>query len=86
MREIAPAHKETRNNHEIKYLKKEQWHCLLESADNYSDKLIVKLLYSTGMRVGELAKLKVEDIDFQERFIHIPAENTKTNTTRTDLF
>ena len=72
-----------RNNHEIKYLKKDQWHSLIESIDNYRDKLIVKLLYSTGMRVGELAKLKVEDIDFQERFIHIPAENTKTNTART---
>jgi len=68
---------------EIKYLKKEEWLRLIESVDNYRDKLIVKLLYSTGMRVGELAKLKVEDIDFQERFIHIPAENTKTNTART---
>ncbi|MBA7492921.1 Tyrosine recombinase XerD [subsurface metagenome] len=68
---------------EIKYLKKEEWLRLIESVDNYRDKLIVKLLYSTGMRVGELAKLKVEDIDFQERFIRIPAENTKTNTART---
>ena len=74
---------EKQNNHEVKYLKKEEWHRLLESIDNYRDKLIVKLLYSTGMRVGELAKLKVEDIDFHERFIHIPAENTKTNTART---
>lgn len=74
---------EKQNNREIKYLKKEQWLCLIESVDNYRDKLIVKLLYSTGMRVGELAKLKVENIDFRERFIHIPAENTKTNTART---
>ncbi|MBA7493477.1 Tyrosine recombinase XerD [subsurface metagenome] len=71
------------NNKEIKYLKREQWLQLIESIDNYRDKLIVKLLYSTGMRVGELARLRVEDIDFQERFIHIPAENTKTNTART---
>ena len=71
------------NNHEIKYLKKQEWLHLLESVDNYRDKLIVKLLYSTGMRVGELSKLKVADIDFHERFIHIPAENTKTNTART---
>ena len=70
-------------NHEIKHLKKEQWLRLIKSIDNYRDKLIVKLLYSTGMRVGELAKLKVENIDFHERFIHIPAENTKTNTTPT---
>ncbi len=73
----------TSKNREIKYLKKEEWLRLMESVDNYRDKLIVKLLYSTGMRVGELAKLKVEDIDFHERFIHIPAENTKTNTART---
>ena len=71
------------SNREIKYLKKDEWQQLIESIDSYRDKLIVKLLYSTGMRVGELAKLKVEDIDFQERFVHIPAENTKTNTTRT---
>ena len=74
---------ERQNHSEIKYLKKQEWLCLIESIDNYRDKLIVKLLYSTGMRVGELAKLKVEDIDFHERFIHIPAENTKTNTART---
>ena len=72
-----------RNNSEIKYLKNEEWTRLIEAIDNYRDKLIVKLLYSTGMRVGELSKLKVEDIDFTERFIHIPAENTKTKTART---
>jgi hypothetical protein len=68
---------------EIKYLKKEEWLRLIESVDSYRDKLIINLLYSTGMRVGELAKLKIKDIDFQERFIHIPAENTKTRTART---
>jgi len=86
MPETQPKNQATmqkRNNREIKYLKKEEWLGLIESIDNYRDKLIVKLLYSTGMRVGELSKLKLEDIDFQERFIHIPAENTKTNTART---
>ena len=72
-----------RNTNEIKYLKKDEWTRLIETIDNYRDKLIVKLLYSTGMRVGELSKMKVEDIDFTERFIHIPAENTKTKTART---
>ena len=72
-----------RNNSEIKYLKNEEWSRLIESIDDYRDKLIINLLYSTGMRVGELSKLKVEDIDFTERFIHIPAENTKTKTART---
>jgi len=72
-----------KNTQGIKYLKNEEWSRLLETIDNYRDKLIVKLLYATGMRVGELSKLKLKDIDFQERFIHIPAENTKTKTART---
>jgi len=76
--------KQQRRNFEgIKYLKNEEWSRLIEVIDNYRDKLIVKLLYSTGMRVGELSKLKLKDIDFTERFIHIPAENTKTKTART---
>ena len=75
--------RDSKGYREIKYLKKEEWLRLIESVDSYRDKLIVKLLYSIGMRVGELTKLKVGDIDFQERFIHIPAENTKTNTART---
>ncbi len=67
----------------IKYLKKEEWDKLRSSIDNYRDKLIITLLYSTGMRVGEFTKLKVEDIDFEERFIRIPEENTKTKEGRT---
>ena len=67
----------------IKYLKREEWDKLRESIDNYRDKLIITLLYSTGMRVGEFTKLEVQDIDFPERFIRIPLENTKTRTGRT---
>lgn len=67
----------------IKYFKREEWKKLRGSIDNYRDKLIISLLYSTGMRVGEFTKLKVEDIDFPETFISVPAENTKTRETRT---
>jgi len=67
----------------IKYLKKEEWEKLRGSIDNYRDKLIITLLYATGMRVGEFTKLKIQDIDFEERFIRIPAENTKTKEGRT---
>ncbi|MEA1964601.1 MAG: site-specific integrase, partial [Candidatus Aerophobetes bacterium] len=65
----------------IKYLKKEEWDKLRCSIDNYRDKLIIGMLYATGMRVGELIKLRIENIDFNERFITIPAENTKTSRT-----
>ena len=45
----------------IKYLKKDEWDKLRGSVDNYRDKLIITLLYATGMRVGEFTKLRVED-------------------------
>ena len=35
------------------------------------------------MRVGEFTKLTVGDIDFDERFIRIPPENSKTGEGRT---
>lgn len=67
----------------IKYLKKEEWDKLRSSIDNYRDKLIISILYTTGMRVGEFTRLNIQDIDFNERFITIPAQNTKTRTART---
>ena len=73
--------KEQRRN--IKYLKREEWEELRVSIDNVRDKLIISILYATGMRVGELSKLRIEDIDFEERFIWIPWEHTKTKTART---
>lgn len=73
--------KEQRRN--IKYLKRQEWEQLRASIDNVRDKLIISILYAIGMRVGELSKLRIEDIDFQERFIRIPWENSKTKTART---
>ncbi len=41
-------------------------------------KPIVIMALDTGMRRGELIKLKWEDLDFEERLIHVKAFNTKT--------
>lgn len=66
-----------------KYLKGPEWEKLIGVVENYRDKLVLKILYGTGMRVGELSLLEINDIDFEERYIHIPAQNTKTRTART---
>ncbi len=39
---------------------------IIDSIDNVKHKLIVKLLYSAGLRVGELVKLKVCDLSIDE--------------------
>lgn len=38
-----------------------------DKCDNLRDLAIIDLLYSTGIRVGELVKLNINDINFEER-------------------
>jgi len=48
-----------------KYLKEEELKALLEAPRRMRDRLIVKLLYETGMRVGELTALTIGDVDLE---------------------
>ncbi len=44
---------------------------ILSSVSNIKHKAILMLVYSAGLRVSEVVKLKVENIDNQRRLIHI---------------
>ncbi len=44
---------------------------IFDAIDNVKHKLIMKVAYSAGLRVSEVVKLKVEDIDFDRKLIHI---------------
>lgn len=44
---------------------------ILSSVDNIKHKAILMLIYSAGLRVGEVVKLKPEDIDSKRMLIHI---------------
>jgi len=44
---------------------------ILSSATNIKHKAILGLVYSAGLRVSEVVKLRVEDIDAERRMIHI---------------
>ncbi|HEX9907553.1 MAG TPA: tyrosine-type recombinase/integrase [Thermoplasmata archaeon] len=48
-----------------KYLKQDELKALLEAPKRMRDRLIIKLLYETGMRVGELAALSIGDVDLE---------------------
>lgn len=48
-----------------KYLKQDELKALLEAPKRMRDRLIIKLLYETGMRVGELTALTVGDVDLE---------------------
>ncbi|GER92649.1 integrase [hot springs metagenome] len=52
-------------------LSKEEVAKILNSVDNIKHKAILMLVYSAGLRVGEVIKLKPEDIDSKRMLIHI---------------
>jgi site-specific recombinase XerD len=76
---------------DVKYLKHNQVLHLLDSIEDPRDKLIVRTIYATGVRVSELCNMNIEDIDFDERTIRIRGKGDKMRTvfidddTRADL-
>ncbi len=52
-----------------KVISREKIKEMIESCDNLKHKLIVKLLYSSGLRLQELINLKREDIDFDRNLL-----------------
>lgn len=62
---------------DIKYLKHNQVLRLIDSIDDPRDKLIVRTIYATGVRVSELCNMNIEDIDFDEHTIRIRGKGDK---------
>jgi|GEM_PF-1466558 len=54
-----------------KFISEEEVYKLVSEANNLRNKLIILVLYTTGMRVSELCNLKVSDIMFDSGFIRI---------------
>jgi integrase/recombinase XerC/integrase/recombinase XerD len=62
---------------EVKYLKHSQVLRLIDSISDERDKLIVRTIYATGVRVSELCGIDIEDIDFEEHTIRIKGKGDK---------
>ncbi len=54
-----------------KYLKEDELKALLETPKRMRDRLLIKLLYETGIRVGELSALTIGDVDLDAAEITI---------------
>ncbi|MEW6375931.1 MAG: site-specific tyrosine recombinase/integron integrase [Thermodesulfobacteriota bacterium] len=52
-------------------LSKEEVTKILSSVDNVKHKALLMVVYSAGLRVGEVVRLKTEDIDSNRKLIHI---------------
>jgi site-specific recombinase XerD len=65
---------------EVKYLKHNQVLRLIDSIEDTRDKLIVRTIYATGVRVSELCNINIEDIDSDEHTIRIRGKGDKIRT------
>lgn len=65
---------------ELLYLKHADVVALLEAIEDARDRLIVRTIYATGVRVSELCGIQIEHIDFSEETIRIRGKGDKIRT------
>ena len=62
-----------------KFLTPTEFNALLKAAKDDREKCILLLLAGAGLRVGEMAQIKAEDIDFGKGYLHVQAIDAKFN-------
>lgn len=65
------------------FLRPEEFKRLIEATRDDRERCMLLLMAGAGVRVGEMVAIKVEDIDFPKRFLHIGTENAKGGRPRT---
>jgi integrase len=66
----------------IRYLTVPEWNRVLDCVEDYRHKLMLRVLYELGCRVGEFVRIRLGDLDFGRSSVFIPAANTKTRQRR----
>lgn len=57
--------------HEREPLSREEMRALIQAPDNVRDRLVIAKLYVTGVRVKELANIKLDDVDLETGAVHV---------------
>jgi len=66
----------------IRYLTIEEWQQFLDVIEDYRHKLMMRVIYELGCRVGEFVRIQLKHLTFGRCTIYFPAENTKTKKRR----
>ena len=66
----------------IRYLSVEEWTQFLDAIEDYRHKLILRMIYELGCRVGEFVRIQLKHLSFVRQTVYFPAENTKTRLRR----
>lgn len=69
---------------ELIYLKHSQVLELLASIPDVRDRLVIRVIYATGVRVSELCGITLEDIDFSSHTIRVKGKGGKIRTVFVD--
>ena len=65
------------------FLSKDEFIRQFKAAKDDCDHCLLQLMAGTGLRVGEMVQIRIEDIDFDNACLHIRAENAKYKKART---
>lgn len=66
----------------IRYLTVEELNQFFDAIEDYRHKLMMRLIYELGCRVGEFVRLELRHLNFSRCTVYFPAENTKTKQRR----
>ena len=69
---------------ELVYLKHSQVLELLSSIQDLRDRLVIRTIYATGVRVSELCSITLSDIDFSSQTIRVKGKGGKIRTVFVD--
>lgn len=69
----------------VRFLTPEELQCFFDAVSRYEHKLMFRLAYETGCRVGELVRIQVKHLDMVNAAVFFPAEHTKTRQRRTSF-
>ncbi len=67
----------------IRYLTLPELQKLFDQIEDYRHKLMLRMIYELGCRVGEFVRIQIKHLDFNRSTVLFPAENTKTARRRT---
>ncbi|MCL4218998.1 MAG: site-specific integrase [Candidatus Hydrogenedentes bacterium] len=79
---VKEIRKHERFGETIRYMTLEEWQRFLDSIEKYEHKLMMRLIYELGCRVGEFVRIRLRDVDFGRGRVFFPRENTKTGRRR----
>jgi len=80
---VKSTRKYERFGETIRYLTLKELQQFFDCIEDYRCKLMMRVIYELGCRVGEFVRIQIKHLDFGRSAVYFPAENTKTRHRRT---